>query len=129
MSLSPSSGPDAVPPTTAPPRIFDAGRREARLARSERRLTQADFLHVRAAENAVGSLEAILRDFPVAVDLSAHPGPFARALASSEAADRVGRIVAPTSRAERAAPGRDALPLEDGTTDLIVSLLNLHWAN
>ncbi|MFN4068701.1 MAG: methyltransferase domain-containing protein [Brevundimonas aurantiaca] len=129
MSLSPSSGPDAVSQTTAPPRIFDAGRREARLARSERRLTQADFLHVRAAENAVGSLEAILRDFPVAVDLSAHPGPFARALASSEAADRVGRIVAPTSRAERAAPGRDALPLEDGTTDLIVSLLNLHWAN
>lgn len=49
--------------SSAPPRIFDARRREARLARAAHRLGQADFLHVRAAENAAGSLEAILRDF------------------------------------------------------------------
>lgn len=113
----------------APPLIFDARRRAARLARAADRLGQADFLHVRAAENAAGSLEAILRAFPVAVDLSAHSGPFAQALVASDAAGRVGPVATPTALAERAAPGAAALPLADGSTDLIVSLLSLHWAN
>jgi len=118
-----------VPSESGPPQIFDARRREVRLARATGRLAQADFLHVRAAENAAGSLEAILRDFPVAVDLSALPGPFAQALADSDAAGRVGAVTTPTTVSERAAPGRDVLPLDEGSTDLIVSLLSLHWAN
>lgn len=113
----------------APPRIFDAVRRQARLARSAARFSQADFLHARAAANAAESLEAILRDFPVAVDLSAHPGVFDAAVRSSDAAGRVGPIQTPVSLAQRAAPGADALPLADASTDLIVSLLTLHWAN
>ncbi len=118
-----------APSSSGPPQIFDARRRAARLARSARRFRDADFLHVRAAENAAGSLEAILRDFPVAVDLSAHSGSFARAATASDAAARIGPVRTPTSIAERAAPGAAALPLEDGSTDLIVSLLSLHWAN
>jgi len=99
------------------------------LARSAARFPQADFLHARAAANAAESLEAILRDFPVAVDLSAHPGVFDAAVRSSDAAGRVGPIQTPVSLAQRAAPGADALPLADASTDLIVSLLTLHWAN
>lgn len=113
----------------APPRIFDAVRRQARLARSAARFPQADFLHARAAANAAESLEAIMRDFPVAVDLSAHPGVFDVAVRSSDAAGRVGPILTPVSLAQRAAPGADALPLADASTDLIVSLFTLHWAN
>ena len=60
-----------------PPEIFDSRRRAAKLARGEKAFAAADFLHVRAAENAVNSLEVILRDFPDAVDLSARPGPIA----------------------------------------------------
>lgn len=116
-------------PSEGPPRIFDAVRRQARLARSAARFPQADFLHARAAANAAESLEAILRDFPVAVDLSAHPGVFDAAVRSSDAAGRVGLIQTPVSLAQRAAPGADALPLADASTDLIVSLLTLHWAN
>jgi len=116
-------------PSEGPPRIFDAVRRQARLARSAARFPQADFLHARAAANAAESLEAILRDFPVAVDLSAHPGVFDAAVRSSDAAGRVGLIQTPVSLAQRAAPGADALPLTDASTDLIVSLLTLHWAN
>ncbi len=86
----------------------------------------ADFLHVRAAENAVSSLEATLRDFPVAVDLSAHSGPFARLIANSAAAERVGT---PRSIPGAAAPGASPLPVEDGSADLVVSLMTLHWAN
>lgn len=116
-------------PSEGPPRIFDAVRRQARLVRSAARFPQADFLHARAAANAAESLEAILRDFPVAVDLSAHPGVFDAAVRSSDAAGRVGPIQTPVSLAQRAAPGADALPLADASTDLIVSLLTLHWAN
>lgn len=97
--------------------------------RSAARFPQADFLHARAAANAAESLEAILRDFPVAVDLSAHPGVFDTAVRSSDAAGRVGPIQTPVALAQRAAPGSDALPLADASTDLIVSLLTLHWAN
>lgn len=97
--------------------------------RSAARFPQADFLHARAAANAAESLEAILRDFPVAVDLSAHPGVFDAAVRSSDAAGRVGPIQTPVSLAQRAAPGADALPLANASIDLIVSLLTLHWAN
>ena len=112
-----------------PPQIFDATRRTARLARSERRFAEADFLHRRAAENAVLSLEATLREFPAAVDLSAHPGPFAEALAMSDAAVRVGAPQAVGDRSERAGPGARALEIVAGSADLIVSLMTLHWAN
>ncbi|WP_354041108.1 methyltransferase domain-containing protein [Brevundimonas sp. UYEF29] len=116
-------------PSDGPPRIFDALRRQARLLRSAARFPQADFLHARAAANAAESLEAILRDFPVAVDLSAHSGVFDTAVRSSDAAGRVGPVQTPVSLAQRAAPGAEALPLADASTDLIVSLLTLHWAN
>lgn len=97
--------------------------------RSAARFPQADFLHARAAANAAESLEAILRDFPVAVDLSAHPGVFDAAVRSSDAAGRVGPVQTPVPLAQRAAPGAEALPLADASTDLIISLLTLHWAN
>ncbi|NBW10715.1 MAG: SAM-dependent methyltransferase [Caulobacteraceae bacterium] len=112
---------------SGPPQIFDAIRRAARLRRSAPRFREADFLHVRAADGAVDSLEAILRDFPVAVDLSARPETFAALLTDSPAAKRIGPVR--VLNAGAAAPGAEALPLEDGSTDLIVSLMTLHWAN
>lgn len=107
-----------------PPLLFDAQRRAANLSRA--RLDRADFLHQRAAEDAVESLEAILRDFPAAVDASALPGPFAQALARSDAAGRVRSVRAVAPAAD---PGASPLDVEPGSQDLIVSLLTLHWAN
>ena len=112
---------------SGPPVIFDSHRRAARLARSAARFGSADFLHVRAAEDAVNSLEATLRDFPAAVDLSAHPGPFRERLRDSIAAARVGEPR--WLGAQAAAPGAQDLEIEAGSTDLIVSLMTLHWAN
>ncbi|NJC40933.1 SAM-dependent methyltransferase [Brevundimonas alba] len=112
-----------------PPQIFDSRRRAAKLARGKKTFAAADFLHVRAAENAVNSLEVILRDFTDAVDLSARPGPFARLLADSAAAGRVGAVHTPGDDAARAAPGAGPLGLPDQSQDLIVSLMSLHWAN
>lgn len=112
-----------------PPEIFDSRRRAAKLARGEKAFAAADFLHMRAAENAVNSLEVILRDFPDAVDLSARPGPFARLLADSVAAARVGAVRVAGDETSRAAPGAAPLALPDQSQDLIVSLMSLHWAN
>lgn len=75
------------------------------------------------------SLEALLRDWPEAVDLSAHPGAFASVLAESPAAARVGPVKTWPDRAGRAGPGNGPLPLPDQSQDLIVSLMSLHWAN
>jgi SAM-dependent methyltransferase len=116
-------------PSSPPPVIFDSARRAARLKRSARTLAGADFLHVRAAENAVGSLEALVRDWPETADLSAHPGAFAAALADSDAAGRVGPIKVVDDLAARAGPGGAPLALADQSQDLIVSLMSLHWAN
>ncbi len=97
--------------------------------RSDRLFSGADFLHVRAAQNAVDSLDALLRDWPDVADLSAHPGPFAAALKGSHAAGRVGPVRTIADRALRAGPGDAPLTLADASQDLIVSLMSLHWAN
>ena len=68
-----------------------------------------------------------MRDFPVAVDLSAHPGPFSDLLAQSEAGARVGTVDRHPAGAE--APGAQPLAVADGSADLVVSLMTLHWAN
>ncbi|MBI2250228.1 MAG: SAM-dependent methyltransferase, partial [Brevundimonas diminuta] len=49
----------APSPSSGPPIIFDAARRAARLSRAARHFPDADFLHLRAADNAVNSLEVI----------------------------------------------------------------------
>lgn len=110
-----------------PPRLFDPRRRALRLERAAVHFADADFLHRRAAQGAIDSLEAILRDFPAAVDLSAFPEPFADLLADSDAAPRVGPVTRITHA--RIDPGSAVLPLDDASTDLIVSLMTLHWAN
>lgn len=116
-------------PSSGPPVIFDSLRRTARLERSEKSFARADFLHARAAQNAVDSLDALLRDWPEVADLSAHPGPFTVALTQSDAAHRVGPVKAAGDLIARAGPGNAPLDLPDQSQDLIVSLMSLHWAN
>lgn len=77
-----------------------------------------------------------MRDFPVAVDLSARGGAVAEALAQSEAAARVGRLVqADLSAASLPSTGlrvvadEERLPFAPGSFDLALSTLSLHWAN
>ena len=68
-----------------------------------------------------------MRDFPVAVDLSARSGPFTKALADSDARGRIGALTADPLGAED--PGAQKMGIETGSADLIVSLMTLHWAN
>lgn len=105
----------------------------------------ADFLKARAASDAVERLEAIMRQFPLAVDLGARNGAFAAALAASPAQNaaepKVGALIeADLSHrmlSNRAGPrsglqvqaDEERLPFADESLNLVVSLLSLHWTN
>ena len=112
-----------------PPRIpvFSARARRAKLARAAATLKDADFLHVRAAEEALDRLESVLRDFPLAL----LTGPAAPYLADRlTPAAGVGRAV--LSCETEAMPGSgvaaspEALPFADAGFDAVVSLMSLH---
>ena len=122
---------------SAPPRLFDRDLLRTRLDRAAPGYAAADFLKARAAEDAVVRLEAIMRDFPRAVDLGARNGWFARCLSQSDAAARVGSLVE-TDLSPKMLAGRDGLrlvadeerlPFAPGSLDLVVSTLALHWTN
>jgi SAM-dependent methyltransferase len=122
---------------TAPPKLFDRALHRRRLDRAASGFSGANFLKARAAADAVERLEAILRGFPLAVDLGARDGAFARALAASDAAARVGTLIetdfSAGMLAGRAAPrvqvDEEGLPFAPESLDLVVSTLALHWTN
>jgi SAM-dependent methyltransferase len=122
---------------SAPPRLFDRALHRRRLTRAAASFGAADFLKARAAADAVERLEAIVRSFPLAVDLGARDGSFARALAASAAAGRVGVLIeadlSPAMLAGRAGlrvvADEEALPFKAESLDLVVSTLSLHWVN
>ncbi|HVI32781.1 methyltransferase domain-containing protein [Phenylobacterium sp.] len=125
------------PGPTSPPRLFDRALHRKRLDRAARGYAQADFLKRRAAQDVAERLEAIMRDFPVAVDLSARTGAFREALAHSGAASRIGTLIeadlSPAMLGGRTGPrvalDEERLPFAPGALDLVVSTLGLHWTN
>lgn len=122
---------------SAPPRLFDRDLLRTRLNRAATVYANADFLKRRAAEDAVVRLEAIMRDFPLAVDLGARNGAFGEALAQSDARPRVGHLIeadlSSAMLAGRTGPrlvaDEERLPFAFGSLDLVVSTLSLHWTN
>jgi SAM-dependent methyltransferase len=127
---------------TAAPLLFDRALLRARLDRAAPGFDAAGFLKARAAEDAVLRLEAILREFPVAVDLGSRNGAFSRALATSDARQKIGLLIetdlSEAMLAQNASEGRagtriladeERLPFGDETLDLAVSTLALHWTN
>jgi len=122
---------------TLPPRLFDRDLLRKRLDRAARGFDGADFLKARAAQDLVDRLEPILREFPVAVDLSARTGAFARAIESSPARERIGLLIESDlseamlrgRRGPRLVLDEERLPFAPGSLDLVVSTLGLHWTN
>jgi SAM-dependent methyltransferase len=120
---------------TQPPRLFDRDIHRLRLDRAARKFAQADFLKVRAAEDLAARLAVINRRFPVAVDLGARTGAFARVLAESEAADKVDVLIQTDLSAAmlvgangpRLVADEARLPFAETSLDLVVSTLALHW--
>jgi SAM-dependent methyltransferase len=121
----------------SPPRLFDRNLHRKRLDRAARGYAEADFLKRRAAQDVAERLEPILRNFSVAVDLSARTGAFREALAQSDAAQRVGLLIEADLSAAmlagregpRLVADEERLPFADRSLDLVVSTLALHWTN
>ena len=125
------------PASSPPPRLFDRVLHRKRLDRAASGFATADFLQRRAALDLVERLEGIMRDFPVAVDLSARTGALRDALQASPAAARVGLLIeadlSPAMLSGRAgarvALDEERLPFAAESLDLVVSTLGLHWTN
>jgi SAM-dependent methyltransferase len=115
-----------------PPRLFDRTLLRRRLERAAPGFEP--FLKARAADDLVQRLAAVNRRFPLAVDLGARTGVFGRALAASEAADKVERLIEADPSSAMLAEAGDArlvadeahLPFAEESLDLVVSSLALH---
>ena len=112
--------------------IFNRGLLRARRDRATRTLASHRFLLDEAADRLADRLAEVRRRFAVAVDLGCRDGLMARRLP----VETVGRLwQADLSPAMTAAAGGDlvaddeALPLADGSVDLVLSCWNLHWVN
>jgi SAM-dependent methyltransferase len=118
------------------PRIFDRALHARRLDRASATFGAAGFLKARAAGDLVERLAAINRAFPIAVDLGARDGAFARVLAE-DAPGKVGWLVETDRSAEmltgrsgsRVVADEERLPFTPESLDLVVSALALHWVN
>src|SRR5579863_3861792 len=120
---------------SGPPRLFDRALHRRRLDRAA--ADYAGFLKRRAADDLVARLEAVRRDFPLALDLGARDGAFAAALATSDAAAKVGLVIESDLSAAmlsgrggaRVVLDEERLPFAPASLDLVVSALALHWTN
>jgi SAM-dependent methyltransferase len=115
----------------ASPHVFDRTLLPARRARAEA-LGPATFLMDRVAEDLADRLAAVLRQFPIAVDLGTPTDAVRRTLAASGRAAVI--ALGPTTGAFAQAglsviADEEALPLRDASVDLMVSGLALHFVN
>jgi SAM-dependent methyltransferase len=114
--------------------LFDRRLLRRRRARFAHELPEREFLLTHVAREITERLGAILREFPLGVDLGAFHGPLGRALAELPS---VGKLIYAESVAELAAlcPGpalvcdEDLLPFKDAKLSLVVSGLALHRVN
>lgn len=118
-----------------PPRkLFDAHLLPARRDRAARLgfAGRGDFLHREIASLVSDRLAEVKRDFRDAALVGSGGGIYADAIAGRVAADRVVQVEISPARAAAAgvapATGLDPLPLAEAAFDLVVSGLELHWA-
>jgi SAM-dependent methyltransferase len=109
------------------PDIFDRALLQVRRRRA-RQLGAATFLLERVAEDLSDRLSAVLRSFPVAIDLGT-PAPGLRA-ALGEKAERVVAVGTDPGRGTASViADEEALPLRAASVDLVASVLALQFVN
>ena len=91
-----------------------------------------DFLHAEVADRLVERLEDVGRQFRTALDLGVHNGALSRALERRPGIERVVATDASLAflergRGVRVAADPEFSPFREGSFDLIVSALALHW--
>ena len=120
-------------PGRDPMRIFDRKLHARRRSRAASTFADYSFLKQVAAEDITLRLSAINRRFERVLDLGAHDGLLARTMkADASLAARLGEVVtadlSPAFSPDIIADEED-LPFAEGSFDLVVSALSLHWVN
>lgn len=114
--------------------LFDRALLTRRRARAADRIADHDFLLRRVADEIESRLDAVLRAFPVALDLGAHHGLIADRLrrrdtiATVVSADAC-RPMLDRCRGARVACDEERLPFKAASVDLCVAGLTLHHVN
>ncbi len=118
--------------------VFERALVRRRRDRAAPGLAQADFLLREGAARLGDRLFDVTRDFPLALDLGCHTGQLGAELHGHP---KVGRLLqcdfsagmAREAMAANAQPtfiaDEEALPVAEGSLDLVVSNLSLHWVN
>lgn len=125
------------------PIVFDRKAVRAHRERAARHFADHDFLFREAAERLVERLDDINRTFPRVLDMGARTGLLAPLIAQRKGVEmlvhsdlscammRAARARACDGGADRAVVVADEeyLPFAEGSFDLVVSCLSLHWTN
>lgn len=114
--------------------LFDRILLSRRRARFAGKFREHDFLLRRASEEMAARLGAVVREFPLALDLGARNGLFGRAAIET---GRVGAVIHADMSAAFLTPGaplqiacdEERLPFADASLDLVLSGLGLHLVN
>ena len=118
--------------------VFDRALVRHRRNKAAQRLKDADFLLREGAARLADRLFDVTRDFPLALDLGCHTGQLGTELHGHP---KIGHLMqcdfstkmASNAMAANAQPtfvaDEEALPIADGSVDLVVSNLSLHWVN
>jgi len=114
--------------------VFD--RRLVRLhrERAAARLEEHDFLFREVAARLVDRLADTTKRYSQALDLGCHDGVLGRLLAKRDRVDRIVEVDLSHGMVERAGKrsavaDEEMLPFADGSFDLVLSNLSLHWVN
>ena len=118
--------------------VFDRHILKLRRDRAASRASEFNFLFAETADRLADRLEDTTRNFPHAVDLGCHSGELAQILAASSRVETLHQadISYRYAKAARDLNGRSSmvadeefLPFAEGSLDLILSNLSLHWVN
>ena len=117
-----------------PLRVFDRLALRRHRTRAARHPAAAEFLFCEAAERLLDRLEDVARRFPVALDLGCRHGILASRLRGRGGIETLVHADAAFAFARRAprpslVAEAEALPFRAGAFDLVLSSLDLHWAN
>lgn len=118
-------------------RVFDRTLVRRRRDRAAADFADFDFLVREATHRLVDRMDDVIRRFPSVLDLGCHTGQVAEELRAKGAFDQLVQCdLSPGMTRLAAANGcasvvadEEWLPFKDGSFDLVISCLSLHWVN